>query len=225
LQKDLKTLYAKDYLATGMSEDEIAGIINNYKDYTALEFAKNISDLAATAGQTLSEQNNAFVQAFEKQSAMMSSEGLKNLSFAGTNMYASTKDLQSFADTYNLKLSDITQEGIGTYNEILNQWVIDYTKIEDFPVPKDLQATINDSIRTFFEDLGKLISDGIKGALTDTQRAQLEQYAKEQFGIASLGFEKVNGGWELTLDSSARLLNAMQEADASVDQRNELVIA
>ncbi len=226
LSKGFENVNFADYEGLIASDDmlEVAKSTGDYKGF--------VKRYAALAGKTLDETNELLLTAIEKQYEKIGSESLKDLKFIGNGKFTTTSSgLKEFVNRFDLDLSDLLTSRIVEYDENLEEYVVDYSRLDtskfDSGAIEGFQEAVADSVTELFEDLAKLVEDGIKGSLSNIDKKSLiDRMAREYNVILSdEDFIATNSGLELTLEATGKLLVAMNGKVQSVAEMNNLVLA
>ena len=217
--KDIDALYASDYLQTGLGKNIIETQMAQAQNATARSFALWVAGLADAAGQTIAEQNDVFIKAWNKKNDKTTTKGLEGLEFIGTDMFsADTEQLKTFADTYDIKLSDLVDNGIAVYNEAIDTWLVDVKSLSkvgfDSSKITNFQETVADSVNAFFDQLTQLIQNGLSGSLSNADATLLQQYAAMMGIKEGLDFTRTAEGLQLSEQSAIRLYTTLKKIDS-----------
>lgn len=219
VSKDIKTLYAEDYVQTGRGKEQIAQEMEKAQRMTADQFAQWIAGLSQIAGDALETQNDNFVKAWEKVNAKDTLDGLDGVQFLDQSHFSATTDqLKTFANTYGLKLSELVATGITWYDKQMGQWVVNYARLDELGLDltsiNGFKETVADSINDFFKNLGTMIKNALDGSISNVDAKHLQEYATQMGFEGQLDFSQTAEGLKLSEQSAISLYATLKKTNA-----------
>ena len=205
LNKGFENIDLSDYEGlSGISEDLLTGT-----------YQKFIQTYISRAGLMIDEANDLLLQAIQKDRETQSVDLIKDLQFFNkTQFKTDLSSLNDLAKKLDVPLSTILDEAVISYNNALDEYIVDATKISNLDLSSaEFQESIQSSIQEFFESLASYISNALKGSLSAEGARELQDFATNQ-GIGELRFTRTADGLKVANDSAWELVKALREVDA-----------
>ena len=196
-----------------INPDDYTGLISTDVIDTTVDYQEFVDKYVGYTGKTISEVNELIIQAIEKDQEQTRGvqELAKNITFISSDVaYASLDTIQKLADIFQ---QDVRQMfDVDSYDELLGGYRItnfDFSQIEN------AQTMVADSIQKFFEDIVKLISNGLAGKLSNQDRDNLTKQM-ERYGIAvnDSMFTQTSEGLKLSADAATTLYARLRDVDS-----------
>ena len=171
---------------------------------------------AEAAGKTVSEMNQLYFEAWEKDIGLEATEAAKNMQYYfGGGMSGSSTDWQALLGD-SVKVSELVRLGLLEYDEALNTYysknVEEIEQLTGIDIDDD---AITDSIRTAFESIADQIMVGLDGALSNTDATKLKANLKHMgLGDVELDFSQGLEGLQLSQASAISLYTQLKKIDA-----------
>lgn len=205
----------------------------NLDSYKGLpqEIVAEIKGMMATGNESLShlvqtyikeaklsigDANDLILKAYEKDNHIVADEvkAVKNLQFIDKDHFTATSaELKDLADALEIDIGTLLSSEITHWDETLQEYIVDATKIEGLQGVANISETVRDSVNTFINQLTTLIKNGLSGSLTNVDAKSLQNWAGQN-GIGQLNFKETASGLKLSTDSAIQLYQALKKVDA-----------
>lgn len=209
--------FVSDVIAKGFDQIDLSDyeglpdwIVSEWKNQdhseSMYDFAKKY---VKYLGNDLEASNDMILTALEKDRKKTSKDVIKDLTFLNDSQFTATgNELKEFANTFGLDLVTLIENGIVYYDDILGEYVVNYTQIEglDLSQVQGFQDVVQDSINDFFKKLGDLVKKGLTGSLTNADVTLLKEY------LASIGYDFNKPGNQLDFTQTAEGLKLSEES-------------
>lgn len=209
--------FVSDVIAKGFDQIDLSDyeglpdwIVSEWKNQdhseSMYDFAKKY---VKYLGNDLEASNDMIITALEKDRKKTSQDVIKDLTFLNDSQFTATgNELKEFANTFGLDLVTLIENGIVYYDDILGEYVVNYTKIEglDLSQVQGFQDVVQDSINDFFKKLGDLVKKGLTGSLTNADVTLLKEY------LASTGYDFNKPGNQLDFTKTANGLKLSEQS-------------
>ena len=222
-QKALNDVYStliSDVLSKGfkyINPEDYTGLIKGKPvTLTGISYQQFVREYVDYTGKTVEEINDLIFQAIEKDTAKTSGaaqDALKNVTFFREDIaYASIDTIKALADAFGTDIRNLYNSS--TYNEALGAYQLILDAVDFSGITNSVQI-VSDSVQEALESIANLISNGIKGTLSNEGRATLiSNLDILGIDVKKLDFTQTAEGLQLSTESAIYLYSELKNIDS-----------